>query len=313
MNNSNPSPESIRQAACWAARLWADDATEQDRQALLHWRQQNSDNDNAWRHLEQVQSKFSLLPSNSVSTQILGKRTRINRRQLLALAILSLGATGLYRAHLSRTSITGEMFSSNIGEIKPVTLTDGTRLVLNTDSKLIANITSDTRQLHLLQGEVMITTGSHPAPLQVFSTQGQIIPIGTRFAVQQHEQSTRVEVYKGAVTLSPLQQHITQTLQAGEFTHFTTDQIDKADQLPETNSAWTQQLLVASRMPLTVFTRELARYRPGFIRIDPELEQLHVTGVFSLQDTDQILHNLSQILPVKITYLTRYWITISSK
>jgi transmembrane sensor len=70
--------------------------------------------------------------------------------------------------------------------------------------------------------------------------------------------------------------------------------------------------LVADAMRLDEFLAELARYRPGLLRCDPEVAGLLVSGVFSVRNTDRALDNLTRALPVAVSYRTRYWVTVQA-
>ena len=70
--------------------------------------------------------------------------------------------------------------------------------------------------------------------------------------------------------------------------------------------------LEVKAMRLDEFVTELARYRSGWIRIDPAVARYRITGVFNTADTDQALRALTNSFPLKITYRSRYWVTISA-
>lgn len=40
------------------------------------------------------------------------------------------------------------------------------------------------------------------------------------------------------------------------------------------------------------------------------VQGLSISGAFRIDDTDTVLENLSQALPVRVHYLTRYWASI---
>jgi transmembrane sensor len=61
---------------------------------------------------------------------------------------------------------------------------------------------------------------------------------------------------------------------------------------------------------LDAFVAELGRYRHGLLRCDPAVAGLRLTGAFQLADTEAVLHNLAQLLPVQLLYRTRYWVTL---
>ena len=67
------------------------------------------------------------------------------------------------------------------------------------------------------------------------------------------------------------------------------------------------------RVDRIVALAEIARYRPGIVRCAPEVANLEVSGVFSLEDTDRALLNLTLGLPVDLVYRTRYWVTVQAR
>ncbi len=78
-------------------------------------------------------------------------------------------------------------------------------------------------------------------------------------------------------------------------------------------SAWTQGQLVAKRMRLGDLTAELSRYRHGWLRCDPAIAQLEVSGVFQLDDIDRALSALSDSLPVRIERFTPLWTRVVAR
>jgi transmembrane sensor len=60
------------------------------------------------------------------------------------------------------------------------------------------------------------------------------------------------------------------------------------------------------------FITQLGRYRPGVLRCAPQVQNLSISGAFRIDDTDTVLQNLGKSLPVKVTYLTRYWVSVEA-
>ncbi|MNP76505.1 fec operon regulator FecR [compost metagenome] len=48
------------------------------------------------------------------------------------------------------------------------------------------------------------------------------------------------------------------------------------------------------------------------LRCAEGIADLRLSGAFRIDDTDTILENLSASLPVKVRYLTRYWVSIEA-
>jgi transmembrane sensor len=63
-------------------------------------------------------------------------------------------------------------------------------------------------------------------------------------------------------------------------------------------------------MRLQDFVAELARYRRGFLRCDPSVANLIVSGVYSVDNTDATIASLVDALPIRVQYVSRFWVSI---
>ena len=70
-------------------------------------------------------------------------------------------------------------------------------------------------------------------------------------------------------------------------------------------------MLSFSDKPLGDVIATLSRYRHGILRCDPAVAGLRLTGTFPLGNTDAVLNAIAKTLPVKIQFVTRYWVTLS--
>ncbi|MNN89303.1 fec operon regulator FecR [compost metagenome] len=48
------------------------------------------------------------------------------------------------------------------------------------------------------------------------------------------------------------------------------------------------------------------------LRCAEAVRGLSISGAFRIDDTDAVLENLARTLPVKVRYLTRYWVSIEA-
>jgi transmembrane sensor len=72
-------------------------------------------------------------------------------------------------------------------------------------------------------------------------------------------------------------------------------------------------MLMADKMRLADFVAELTRYRRGFVRCDPAIADLRISGAFPISDTQRTLNMLTQTYPVLVTgHLSGYWVTLSA-
>ena len=71
-------------------------------------------------------------------------------------------------------------------------------------------------------------------------------------------------------------------------------------------------MLMADKMRLADFVAELTRYRRGFLRCDPSIADLRISGAFPISDTDRTLNMLVHTYPVLASsHLRGYWVTLS--
>ncbi|MFC6313492.1 FecR domain-containing protein, partial [Paraburkholderia dipogonis] len=201
-----------------------------------------------------------------------------------------------------------------LGERRSLTLADGTRVTLNTDSAIDIRFTNAERRVRLVSGEIMIATGhadGERRPFIVETAQGSLRPLGTRFAVRQQSTLCRLDVFEGAVRINPAEAPaLAPVVRAGQRARFTRTDVGALEPISENDAAWTDGLLVASGMRLGDFVDELGRYRAGHLSCDPDVANLRLSGTYPLADTDRVLDTVARILPVEVVFMTRYWVTV---
>ena len=103
-------------------------------------------------------------------------------------------------------------------------------------------------------------------------------------------------------------------VQAGQKTDFDTQATRDVSPVDKSVTAWTQGMLLADKMRLADFVAELARYRRGFLRYDPAIANMRISGTFPVSDTRLALNMLVSTYPVAATVrLNGYWISLSSR
>jgi len=313
-------PEVIRRASEWMARLWSGEASDDEKAACAHWRAVHPDHERAWKALQIFEGKLDDLPhevANHVLREPAAKawQKRDITRRVFGLGILLGGAACLLRGTAWPGSTAD--YTTAIGEIREITLADGTRIVLATDTRIDVRFDAQERRIVLHAGEILITTAPDPASVhrafRVYGRHGTVEALGTRFSVRQDESSSQLAVFEGMVALrSSRSAGIVVRIGAGEGCRYSAEQVAPVTMVQESASAWRHGVLLAENMRVADFVAELDRYRPGLLRCDPVVAELRVSGVFSLRDTDRALQNLSLALPVIPVYRTRYWVTLQA-
>lgn len=303
-----------REAAHWFVRLQSADVNESQHQACARWRAEHPEHERAWKLAEGFSARSRLIPEGLANATLDRTTDPSRRRAVKALALLIMaGPTAmLVQRSTAWQQLTSDL-RSGTGELRDITLADGTLIQLNTNSAINVTFSDYMRKVQLVRGEILVSTGKDASgrPFVLETGQGVIRPIGTRFTVRQFPDSTQVAVLEGAIQVSTLAQpdHPVR-LNAGQQLSFDQQRIESPSAVQAGQTDWSRGVLKADRMLVADFARELSRYRPGLLRCDPAVAGLQVSGAFQLLDTDQALDALAQVLPVSIFYRTRYWVTI---
>lgn len=311
-------PQILDQAADWLMRLSATEVTDADREACLRWQQQHPDHVRAWARAELLMKKLGSLPP-SLAIPALDRPENPNRRAMLnklaiLLAIAPIG-WGSWRIVESQ-GWTADYHTAS-GEKRELQLADGTQLTLNTSTSVDVKFDADKRFVWLRSGEILVQTAVDNAlvsrPFIVGTQHGQLEALGTRFTVYQQKNVTQLAVLQGAVKVMPSETDLSQQIivHAGEQIRFNRYTVESLSPLDHAKTAWTQGMLLADKMPLGEFVRELARYRSGVVRCDPKIADLPVSGSFPVSDTDLALRMLVSTYPIQLTSVMQgYWITL---
>ena len=309
-------PAVLEQASLWMARLWSDDISQAQRDACLAWRQAAPEHERAWQQLQAIDGRLAALPRHAARSELFSS-SQLSRRGLLqwgGLAVL-LGGLGFGLPRTPQWQRQFADYATGIGERRELTLSDGTHLVLDTDTAINIRFDAHQRQLHLLRGAVLITTAKTPdaRAFSVMTKEGLSYPLGTRFSVQQHTDSTQVAVYAGQVALEQRGSSERTTLDAGQQAAMSADGVTPPAPLEPAELARFQGRLVAESMRVADVVEMLSRYRHGVVRCAPEVADRRVSGVFSLQDTDRALASLADALSLEVVYRTPLWVTVKQK
>lgn len=307
---------SIEQAAQWYSRLNDEDVTSSERDAWQRWLQAKPLHAWAWARAEQLMQQLQQLPGPMAShTLALARQARTqSRRSVLKGFTLMLGAGALSLGGY-RQVVSGPWFAdyhSAVGERLPVQLADGTQLLLNTDSAVDVHHDGKHCAINLRQGEIMISTAVQASTnsLSVQTRQGLISTTAGRFMVHDLGATSRVTTLEQQVLIAPAQ-GVAGTLGQGLSCLFDEQGLHAAASLDYAANAWTRGLLIANDQPLSEFLAQLGRYNRGWLRCDPAVAHLRISGTFELNNFDQILRALASSLPVQIEQRTRFWITVS--
>lgn len=187
------------------------------------------------------------------------------------------------------------------GKQLPVTLADGSRVELNTDTELWVHLSDRERRVDLLRGEAFFIVQHDAArPFEITTAGGRIRDLGTRFDVYATPHQVTVTVDEGKVEVTTLPAH-TATLGAGEQVAYTPDgALSPVTKASRNATAWREGHLAFDLAPLEEVMAQVERYHPVEIVVaDPSLRALRVTGRFHFRDLLQLLRTLEATFPLR--------------
>lgn len=303
----------LEEAATWYVQFNEGYADAAQTQAWEAWLAASPAHAEAWARVEKLQRQWSMVPRQAALSG-LGAAQAQRREVLKILGMLMAvgGGTWLASEQPSYRALLAQQ-RTGTNERRSLRLEDGSHLELNIGTALDVRFDAQVRVIDLYRGEILISTASDPArrPFIVHTPHGSVRALGTRFSVRQLPAQTRVGVLQSAVEVRP-RHHLDRLLRldAGQQTYFDSDTFARAQPLPADSTAWVQGMLSVNDWCLGDFLDELGRYRPGVLRCAPAIRGMSISGAFRIDDTDIALANLPKSLPVKVHYLSRYWVTV---
>lgn len=183
------------------------------------------------------------------------------------------------------------IYETRIGERRTIALPDGSRVTLNTGSRISARFDGRRREIVLEAGEAFFDVAHQDeTPFDVLSHESRIRVTGTRFNVYRHDAFTDVDLLEGGVAAGPAARPSEPgvRLRAGQAVRLSRSGNPDAFSAAQDGRIedWRNGRVSFDRTPLRSAVIEMNRYSRAPLRIlDPSLEDLPIDGVFEAGDT----------------------------
>ena len=204
-------------------------------------------------------------------------------------------------------------YSTKVGEHRVVTLADGSRVTLNTDSTLQLRITDHTLKATLLKGEALFSIlHSNIRPFTLVADGLLVTDVGTIFDVKfQATGGIAVAVAQGSVALSTVDTVTAAAdplpVKAGQIATHQHNRLMLKPPDPDELSrqtTWTSGSLTFRGSTVAEIAAELNRYsRTQLIIDDPTLAHKQITATFVTNDPESFVTKLGAIFPL-LTLIT---------
>jgi transmembrane sensor len=312
---ADPTPRDL-EAAAWFTQLSQKSVTTAALYEFQAWRR-DAANARAYAEIEATWEATKRLANDpdiqAATAEALRRRpnrARLRRRGLLGVGPFAVGATALAAVAIAVAAMwlitqIPPSYETRVGEQRLVVLKDGSRVRLNTNSRLIVRFRRDERRVVLARGEAFFEAAHDPArPFIVEADGARVRAIGTKFDVRRDDASVKVTLLEGrvrvlqanhpaAATLSPNQQ-LTVT-DAGMTAPRTTDAREAA--------GWTSGRVIFHATPLEDAIAEVNRYADHRIELTAPtpLARQPISGVLDTGDTGAFVSAIALEFDLKST------------
>jgi transmembrane sensor len=308
------------EAARWVVRQHAGALATEEQAELDRWLQGDSRHPGAllrargvWLSLDRLGALAARRAQPAERTvEPLGTPTRSifapgNRRGFIAAGVATLALGG---ASVWWSGQRGQVYTSDIGEIRSVSLADGSHMFLNTATEATVDFGRAHRDIQLARGEGLFEVAREPArPFIVQTKLVSVQAIGTIFAVRAIDRRVEVTVTEGAVELrsaagsnSGAAQRVTADQRATvmETGRIEMQSVTHAD--AERRLAWLEGMIEFDGEPLTAAAEEFNRHNHRHVLVgDPTLAVRPIVGRFRTNDPDDFAATVAVALGAELT------------
>lgn len=280
-------------AALWVVRLADARPGDAARPAFEAWLNQDP------RHAQAFERVHGVWTGASAA----GRQWRGRRRTRVAAAVLAIALVALPVTMMLRDPV----YETGRGEQELVQLADGTRLTLNTDTRLSVSYERDQRRVALSRGEVYFDVAHTPdRPFVVEIDEDNVRVLGTSFLVRRDGEATQVALVSGSVLVTPggadaLTRNAI-TLSPGERLQWGQGAGNRIDRPKLDNFlAWRRGELVLEQMLVADAVAEMNRYsRTPLVLNDRRVAGARISGVFKTGDSETFAHTLARLYGLQI-------------
>lgn len=244
----------------------------------------------------------------------------INRRRwrFAAAAALAAVTLGVYMLIIN-PRFAADRYTTALGGVEDVSLSDGSKVTLNTDTSIRVSFSDHERTIKLDQGEAFFDVAKDKTrPFVVYAGNKRVMAVGTRFSVRRDRDDIQVVVAEGRVNLAASAEQLLAAPQANDgrgpipatfLEAGAVARTSNADVLVRPDAAaevvkllsWRRGYVYFDNVPLADAVAEFNRYNTRKIVIeDPEIATLRIGGNFRSTNIDAFLELMQSGFPITV-------------
>ncbi|MEP4891942.1 MAG: FecR domain-containing protein [Aliiglaciecola sp.] len=311
-----------REASEWIARMETGELSEDEQVELKHWVATSPEHKKQLQRLTQLWDSMSDIGERQRSASSASKASKagglglnfniFSYKTLSYFVLILVLPVLVYFHNLSEFRSLNGQYATKIGQQKIITLTDGSEILLNTNSIVEVLYSRDQRNIHLLQGEANFKVAADKSkPFTVKAGLGDVMALGTSFSVRLDGNKVKVLVSHGTVRIraqdneghlpsaikKPLTRNNEVIATAGNNVVF--DEAEVESVVQENNESlsnqlsWKKGFLAFDNEPLSAVVEEVSRYTSKkIIILDDDIQQLKVGGYYPISNLESVFSSL---------------------
>jgi len=217
--------------------------------------------------------------------------------------IAAIGVAGVSYSKKPQT----QEFETPIGGYETLKLADGSRIELNTNTKVRVALSAGQRKVWLDKGEAYFEIQHNAAqPFTVVTGNHRITDLGTKFAVRANGDLLRVALLEGRAkvdTDSVWSQPQSVILTPGDVVVATRSSLSmerQSSHLLSDELGWRRGILIFDRTPLADVVAQFNRYNAKKLSVAGSAAAMKIDGTFPATNIDDFLHLARDVLGLNV-------------
>jgi transmembrane sensor len=308
------------EASAWIVRLHGAQRTPELEAGFRRWLGANPDNA---AEFERVTAVWESAPHASIAglPRVVVRHASPNpRRFAIAATLLLFVATAAFLAYRLEQD---PEYVTSIGEQRSVPLDDGSRIALNSNSRVQIEFTTDKRTVRLLRGEAFFEVAHNKErPFVVIAGDSEVTAVGTAFEVRYESEHVDVTLVEGKVNVTSKAEQLGNpvggsssragvrephstgyAMTAGERVRIAKGAPAKVD-APRVDAvtAWRRGEVMLDDTPLPDAVAEMNRYSKNPLIINgSSIATLRVSGIYHTGDSEGFAQTVARLYGLQVT------------
>jgi transmembrane sensor len=300
-----------REAADWVARL-AGGADEEDRERFRRWHDADPRHAEAYVRIAGIWKAAGRLPSRSGAQDAApAPSERGPFRLALAASLVAILAAAMLLLLAARGSVVPAaellVLATEVGEVRLETLPDGSRLTLDSTSRIEARFTGTERQLRLIEGRVRFAVADDERPFIVRAAGSEVRATGTLFDVSLIGGRTVVLLLEGAAEVRGGRTRgarAAQRLGPGQKLVLAGGSPPVRERITRADTVWPMRMIEFDDTPLFEVAALANRYSRVQLKLGGgSVGTLRVTGTYRAGDVAGLARSLAAMFDLRLETL----------